>query len=125
MGLKLVLIFVGGGIGSMLRYGFSLWFNPVFSFFPLGTFLVNVISSFILGIAFALWGQKIIRDEIYLLMTTGFCGGFGTFSAFGLETLKYIEKAQYLPALMNCLINVLLCVAAVFVGIKMTRLFLN
>ncbi|MDW8296605.1 MAG: fluoride efflux transporter CrcB, partial [Raineya sp.] len=85
-------VFVGGGLGCVSRYGINILASAIFSTrFPLGTLIVNVIGSFLIGIFFAL--HKETAEKYRLLLVTGFLGGFTTFSAFSYETLALAEKS--------------------------------
>src|SRR5438552_10378547 len=99
---KMVLLMVGGAIGTWLRYEVGSWFDdqPWVKGFPLGTMFINVTGSFILGIAGA-----IIRDRLppefqgwFLLIGTGFCGGYTTFSTFEVEKHQLVSEGSYLRA---------------------------
>ena len=92
-----LLVGLGGGIGSMLRYASSLLIPS--RFFPWSTFAVNITGSFIIGIILALS----MRDEVFmnnwkLFLATGICGGFTTFSSFSAEVVALLQRAQYLWA---------------------------
>ena len=90
---NILLVGLGGAAGSMLRYAFSVWFKH--ASFPLATFLVNVIGSFIIGLVFA----YSLRSESFatnwrLFLAAGICGGFTTFSAFSLESLQLLQQQR-------------------------------
>ncbi len=90
---NILLVGLGGAAGSMLRYAFSIWFKH--AHFPLATFLVNIIGSFIIGAVFA----YALRSEQFannwrLFLAAGICGGFTTFSAFSLESLLLLQQQR-------------------------------
>ena len=92
----LLLVFVGGGIGSALRYLIGKTLNdPDINGFPWGTFLVNLLGSLIIGLLFgwALQKSKLPTDTL-LLVAVGFCGGFTTFSAFAFEGMTLLKNGQ-------------------------------
>jgi CrcB protein len=90
---RVALVAVGGGAGAVLRYAAGRWaagYHAVQEF-PWHTLGVNVVGSFVLG-AVAVWCKD--RPGWFLLLGTGLCGGFTTFSTFSLETLTLIEKGR-------------------------------
>ncbi|MFN8353907.1 MAG: fluoride efflux transporter CrcB [Spirosomataceae bacterium] len=114
----LFLIFVGGGLGSLTRYGLSRWVQgSVSATFPYGTLSVNVVASLVLGTFIGLELSKSLTPSYRALIAIGFCGGFSTFSTFANDTLQLIQANRWAEALFNILLNVILCVLATFVGI--------
>jgi CrcB protein len=102
---KMLLIMLGGALGCYLRYVVSKWFNeqPWGQAFPFGTLAVNVIGCFILALAAAIILERLppAHQDWYLLIGTGFCGGFTTFSTFGWETYKLIRDGSWWYAVAN------------------------
>lgn len=113
MSLTLPLIALGGAVGSILRY---LMVSAIGA--PLGTAAVNVLGSFIIGVLFVVLGS---RDSWQVLLMTGLMGGFTTFSAFSLDTLKLVEAGQPLQAAAYVLGSVALSLIAVALGVALTR----
>ncbi len=116
-----LLVALGGGIGSILRYGVSLMINA--KYFPWPTLAVNIIGSFIIGLILALS----IKEESFLynwklFLATGVCGGFTTFSAFSLENMELLQSGKYLLAVTYILVSVVLGIAAAFLGFKLLTL---
>lgn len=113
------LIFVGGGIGSCLRYFLALKYNQLsVDSFPIGTLLANILSCFILGILI----QKLSVQEhpsLYLLIITGLCGGLSTFSTFGYELYFFITKGAITHGFIYIGISMLLSLLAIFLGMKL------
>jgi CrcB protein len=112
---ELLLIGVGGFLGAILRYIVS-GIIPVKFGLPTGTLTVNVIGSFILG--FLLYSSLLapIPAEYKLLIGTGFCGALTTFSTFSYETFVLIDEGLMFKALLNIIINVMLCLIMVYLG---------
>jgi CrcB protein len=116
--MNLVFIFIGGGLGSLARYGTNELTKKYFTGnFPAGTLLANLLSAFILGI-FMGWilSHNKNSDTSRLLIATGFCGGFSTFSAFTFETFQLLKTGNTMLALTNILISFLGCLIAMWVG---------
>ena len=83
---QLLLVFLGGGAGSALRYLISKYLNPVHMGIPYGTLAVNIIGSLLVGLVIGLaLKTNPISQNTMLLLATGFCGGFTTFSAFAMK----------------------------------------
>jgi CrcB protein len=121
--LKLLLLFVGGGLGTCVRWWLSRWIDsqPWAHGLPWGTFLINVSGSFILGIAAVLILERLPPEHLnwYLLVGTGFCGGYTTFSTFELETFRLIRDGSWLLALANVAGSVLAGLAAVLLAVTL------
>jgi CrcB protein len=115
MSQTLPLIALGGAIGSVLRY---LLVAAVGA--PWGTALVNLLGSFAIGVLFVLLDT---RTGWQLFLMTGLLGGFTTFSAFSLDTLKLIEAGQPLQAALYVLGSVALSLIAVALGVALARGF--
>lgn len=117
---SLLLVGVGGAAGSMLRYGVGHIVKTSFenAAFPWGTFAINIIGSFIIGILFGLSArsQWMQLTGIYLL-SSGFCGGFTTFSTFALENVSLMQKQQSLTALVYTGLSVVVGLVLCRVGI--------
>lgn len=107
--MAFVLVFFGGGIGSMLRYFIGLFFQKNSQSLPWATFFANVLACLIF--AFVLWflNSKETSSNLKLLLLTGFCGGLSTFSSFGYETYLLIKAGLQLYALLNVLVSTGLC----------------
>jgi len=103
---KLLLIALGGGIGSILRFlisaGIHEWMNRVFFW---GTISVNIIGSFIIGIAWALFEQHVEQENLRFFIMIGLLGGFTTFSSFSLESLTLLKNEEFKLAISYILIT--------------------
>ena len=121
---EVLLVIVGGGMGSGLRYWIGKSVNPLFENLYLGTFLVNILGCLFIGLLFG-WSLKnhSLAAPYTALLATGFCGGFTTFSAFGLELLLSVREGSYLPFFAYALLSLILGMLAVLGGIWIMRLF--
>lgn len=122
--LRLLLVCLGGFIGSGFRYlvalGTSKWFHGEF---PAGTLLVNVIGCFLIGFIMELSAHnKNISPEVRLFLTTGILGGFTTFSTFGLDTVNLMTDGRYVTGILYASLNVGLGLFAVILGKFTSRL---
>lgn len=111
-----LLVFVGGGIGSSIRFAFSKWLDT--GGFPWPTVISNLLASLILGFLakYTLSLPKTSAESWYWFVGTGICGGFSTFSTFSLETLKMLQNDQPLLALTSVALQVIGCLLVVYVG---------
>ncbi len=119
----ILLIFVGGGIGSVLRYALSRWVNnSIISHFPLGTFIVNIIGCFLIGfIIFYTERDQEHVQEWRLLLVTGLCGGFTTFSAFSMENVQLLIDQRIFIAFLYIAGSVALGFLATYCGLLAGR----
>ena len=120
---QVLLVFLGGGLGSALRYLVSKWVYSPNATFPIGTFLVNIIGSLIIGILIGLASkQNGLNQSQTLLLVTGFCGGFTTFSAFANENLQFLKAGDYFNFSVYTIGSIVVGLAAVFVGLYFSKL---
>ena len=115
-----MLVLLGGGIGSVIRYLLSYFFNKYqTTFFPWPTFIANSLGCFLIGLFFAYTLKNNAQSEtLKLLLITGFCGGFTTFSTFSLENLQLIQNQNYTLAISYTISSLLIGTIAVFLGFK-------
>jgi len=125
--VKLLLIFLGSGVGGVLRYTLAGWAQRLGNgSFPLGTLLVNLAGCMLIGfLTAALSGRVLIREEYRIALLVGLLGGFTTFSTFGLETFALLNDGQYGRAALNVAISVAAGVSAVWIGYRVAERWLG
>jgi fluoride exporter len=118
-----LLVFVGGGIGSALRYGVNIGSARLLgTAWPWGTLTVNVVGSLVMGLLAAAFIARGPTSEPWLLfLATGLLGGFTTFSAFSLDAALLIERQQWMSAGVYVAVSVLASIGALFLGLWLTR----
>ncbi|NDV16174.1 fluoride efflux transporter CrcB [Muricauda sp. TY007] len=117
-----LLVFLGGGIGSVLRYLISKPLNPLFHNFFLGTFLVNIIGCLLIGLFLGLSAKgNLLSHNNTLFLATGFCGGFTTFSAFAFEKHTYLKNGELLNLAIYMISSIGIGVLAVVLGLWIAR----
>jgi fluoride exporter len=120
--LDLLLVMLGGALGALARYGVGLGVAQFFgSTFPLGTVLINISGSFVLGVLVSLSGPMAINAGARLFFGTGFCGAYTTFSTFSVETLNLMEKGSYGWSLVYLLGNLVGGILAAWLGFIVAR----
>jgi CrcB protein len=110
-------VFIGGGLGSLCRFGLAQWLNRGATY-PWGTLLANGLSCIILGMLIALATKESLSSELRLLLITGFCGGFSTFSTFSNELLQMLREGNYLMAGGYLLLSMLFGLLAIWAGLR-------
>ncbi len=118
--IKIALIFLGAGLGGVLRYALSGWVQGLSgSSFPTGTLAVNAVGCLLVGFCAAVFaGPVLIREEYRLAVIVGLLGGFTTFSTFGKETLALAADRQWLFVALNLLLSNGLGLLAVWAGMR-------
>lgn len=121
----LLLVAIGGALGSMARYGAASAVNRFAqSSFPWGTLAVNIAGSFLIGLVMVLLmkaGEW--RESSRLLLVTGILGGFTTFSSFSWETWKLIEDGRLVMAMTNIIASAGICLVATVAGAMLAKQF--
>jgi len=116
---NIMYIFLGGGIGSVLRYLFSLMIPS--SSFPYATFVVNIIGSFMIGLFATMYSNQLTQNSgqqaMLLFLTTGLCGGFTTFSTFSKESVALLQQQQWGMCLLYVFLSVVLCLGGTALGV--------
>jgi CrcB protein len=125
-GLNFVYVGMGGAMGACLRYSLSVWLASGAVRFPLATLAANLVGAFAAGIiATWFWNRGLFGTPLQLLLVVGFLGGFTTFSAFSVETLRLVETGSEGLALLNIAVNVIGSLLAVFIGASLARWLLT
>lgn len=123
---KLLLIALGGGIGSVLRFLIASNIGKLFGqAFFWGTLSVNLIGSFLIGIAWALFESNLEHDNFRLFIMIGLLGGFTTFSAFSLESLNLFRSGEIKTAISYILLSNLGGISLAFLGFYIVKLFIQ
>ena len=122
----LLLVVLGGGIGAGMRHGMNIGAARLLGTdFPWGTFAVNVIGSFLIGVVAALFAFRndAASQSLRLFLTTGILGGFTTFSAFSLDFALLFERGEIMAAAWYVVGSVGLSLLAIFAGLWVVRSF--
>jgi CrcB protein len=118
-------VLIGGALGSAARFAMATWIDEkVLSAFPWGTFAVNIVGSFVIGLMFGLSGPNgvvPVPETLRVFVMIGLCGGFTTFSSFSLQTLHLLETGQWPLASAYVVGSVLLCLLATAGGMALVH----
>lgn len=120
---SILLVGLGGGLGSIFRYLTAVFSEKYLQIlFPLGTFFVNIIGCFLIGLLMGFLGQNVTENQnVKLLFISGFCGGYTTFSTFAYENIVMLQNNNYRGALFYIALSVVSGVFAVWLGIKVAQ----
>jgi CrcB protein len=119
--MAIVLIAVGGALGSICRYLLGAFVQRTLHIFPAGTFVVNVLGCLAIGWLYQAFPPGEGHTNISALAIVGFCGGFTTFSTFSLETIGLINGGEVAKALTYVALSAVTCVAATALGMRLGR----
>ncbi len=120
---QILAIAVGGSLGALLRYGVANGVHAVLGRgFPYGTLVVNVSGCLAMGVLYVLLVERLaLSPEWRAALLIGVLGAFTTFSSFSMETFTLFEEGEWVKALMNVMLSVSLCLAAVWLGVLAGR----
>jgi CrcB protein len=116
--MALLLIFLGGGVGSVCRYGLAGLINEKTHAFPMGTLIVNVLGCIVIGVLARQFLNMQSDAMARAALMTGFCGGFTTFSTFSYETVGMITGGQYAKAALYLGASVIACIAGTAIAVR-------
>jgi CrcB protein len=118
--LNYIWVMLGGALGTGARFWMSEFVaERAGEFFPLGTLVVNVSGSFVIGFSAAFTGAEgpvLVSPRFRQFFMIGVCGGYTTFSSFSLQTLDFAHDGDWLKALLNTVLSFACCLAAVWLG---------
>jgi CrcB protein len=121
---QVLLVFIGGGVGSSLRYMVGKFLKTSASGFPWSTFSVNVLGSLLIGILMGVTlKNSSFSENQTLLLITGLCGGFTTFSAFAYENQVFLKEGDFTSFFIYTFGSIGLGLAAVFLGLFISKSF--
>ncbi|WP_299114976.1 fluoride efflux transporter CrcB [uncultured Winogradskyella sp.] len=119
---QLLLVFVGGGFGSALRFLVGKWLNSSESGIPYGTFAANIIGSLLIGIILGVATKNDgLSESQTLLLATGFCGGFTTFSTFAYENHVFLKSGDFTSFALYTIGSFIVGFLAVFGGMYLVK----
>ena len=117
-----IFVGLGGAIGAILRYSIGL--IPINMSFPLKTLLINILGSFLIGLFAGFFSSFNVSKNLRLLLETGLCGGFTTFSTFSLENINLLENKQYGEAILYMGLSLGCSLLGAYLGKSVVKLFI-
>ncbi|WP_452222568.1 fluoride efflux transporter CrcB [Lacinutrix chionoecetis] len=121
---NVLLVFVGGGFGSVLRYIVGKYLNSTETGIPYGTFLANILGSLLIGVILGLaLKNNTLTQSHTLLLATGFCGGFTTFSTFAYENHVFLKAGDFTSFAIYTIASFVIGFLAVFGGMYLAKIF--
>ncbi len=118
----MLLVGTGGFLGSVLRFLVYYFVERTWEgAFPWGTFVVNIVGSFLIGILFGFWSKEMLSESGNRLWITGFCGGFTTFSTFSQDGLRLLQQGHGLALGIYIVGSILLGLAAAYAGAVLVK----
>lgn len=121
--MKYLVVFTGGGIGAALRYWLQgVVYNRTGAGFPYGTFAVNVLGCFVIGLLMASLEERFLTaPSLRLFLTIGVLGGFTTMSSFSYETLSLVREGQFTLSMANVGLSIFCCLSATWAGMQIGK----
>jgi len=119
---NILLVFVGGGFGSVLRFIIGKYLNNAENGIPYGTFLTNILGSLLIGVILGLAAKNnTLSSSQTLLLATGFCGGFTTFSTFAYENHVFLKSGDFTSFALYSIASFVIGFLAVFLGMHLVK----
>jgi CrcB protein len=116
------LVFIGGGLGSVLRFIIGKWLNNTENGIPYGTFAANILGSFLIGLILGYAAKNSnLSESQTLLLATGFCGGFTTFSTFAYENHMLLKSGDFSSFAIYTIASFIVGFLAVFTGMYLVK----
>ena len=122
--MKILLwVFLGGGLGSSLRYGLHLLFKNTSSQYPIGTFTANLIGCLLIGIFFGIMHKlDVLKEEAHFFFIVGFTGGLTTFSSFALDNVHLFKSGSLLQPLIYSFGSIIMGILMVVIGLWFSKI---
>ena len=122
--ISLLLVFIGGGLGSLFRYTIGLIIKPISPQLPFATLIANAIGCLLLGLMLGfLSTRSSVSNTQHMLLAVGFCGGLTTFSTFTLENMRFIEQGQLFNFFIYSISTFILGMACIYAGMILHKQF--
>lgn len=119
---QLLLVFIGGGFGSVLRFIIGKMLNNSQTGIPYGTFTANILGSLLIGLILGLATKnEALTQNHTLLLATGFCGGFTTFSTFAYENHVFLKSGDFVSFALYTITSFIVGFLAVFAGMYLVK----
>ena len=119
---SVLIVFLGGGLGSIFRYLINLLIKNQEGEFPINTFLVNMVGSFLIGILFGYLNENnYVNNNVMLFLVIGFCGGLTTFASFTYDSYELISFGKIFFLIIYNFLSILIGVALVYFGLWVSK----
>jgi CrcB protein len=123
--MNILVVGIGGFLGSVLRYLVSLWTQSKgWTLFPWGTLIVNIVGCFLITLIATIAAAITMRTNLRLFLTTGIMGGLTTYSTFDADTTKYFQDGDAITAFANIGATLVMCFVAGLLGIALARVLM-